>query len=114
MIALDTLRINPQLKVDEVITMWTPFGWTPLGYIGSIGSTSCNEINQEGGYLWNFDASKQLRQLSVHVSIQDSIVPPKNQIPHPTLAHKKTQIKHHPKFNHTDFLNGKVFINHIL
>ena len=110
LIALDTLRHNASLKVSEVITMWTPFKWTPLVTFLPIRPQSCVDISQKWWYLAWVSLTKQLSRLSIHVAHNDSIVPPQHQIPDGSIAPGKISIIHHTWFHHTDFIRGENWI----
>lgn len=107
LIALDALRHKSSLRVSEVITMWTPFRWTPLANIISFTSRACSEINEKWWYLRGSNLATQLGKLSVHVAHNDSIVPASHQIPDMSIAPGKITVIHHEWFHHTNFISGE-------
>lgn len=108
LIALDALRKRSTLKVNRVVTMGTPFFWTPLAHPLSSVLSSCREVNTKWWYFSGYDFSPQVKQgIIAHVSHKDSIVPPSSQVPDRSIAPGKVSRIDHHDFHHTNFILWK-------
>lgn len=105
LISIEALKMAFWMKINSILTMWTPFGGTPLANVCSPFLKSCQEINTSGGYLKEVSIGEQLNgSLIAHTSWMDIVVPEVSQEPHETLAQWKTQIVRHKHFQHQSFL----------
>lgn len=105
LITLEALRKNRSLRVDEVITMGTPFFGTPLAYPLSLFVPACSDVNRQWGYFAGCDFSRQIRgSIIAHVSHRDSIVPSSSQFPWYDIAPGKVNRVDHASHTHTCFV----------
>lgn len=105
LIALLSLYLATNLKVQNVVTMGTPHKWTPNAELPSLISASCRDINKNGWYLNWLRLSSQITKTIIALTANlDTIVPSENQVPSDSLVGKR-KIKTIPMdIGHFDFI----------
>jgi len=93
-----------QCRVNNIITMSTPFYGTPLANIISMLIPACYDMNRLWGYH-NGSVVDIQGKLTAFVSGKDSIVPHDNQIPNKGIA-KNQKIIRFPWMDHWDLICG--------
>lgn len=105
LIQIEALKIATDMKINNIISLSTPFHGTPMAEPYKRIFPACRDIARSWGYHKHTDISKQIDgKLIAHIAHDDSIVPPESQIPNPNIAKDKTKIINHPHLDHGDFL----------
>lgn len=101
LIALEALKES--VRVRTLATLATPFGGSPQARLAAPFSAGARDIGDWGRNAAPW-ADKPMDRLECHVSGQDSVVPPENQLPPPWM--EPDAVVRHEGFQHFDFLLG--------
>ena len=102
LISIQAARV--QCRVNNIITMSTPFYGTPLASIISMIVPACSDMNR----LWGYHKRSVVDikgKLTAFISEKDSIVPQDSQIPNKGIA-KNQKIIRFPWMDHWDLISG--------
>jgi len=101
LIALEALKDS--VRVRTMATLAAPFGGSPQARLAAPFSAGARDIGAWAGNAAPW-AERPMDRLECHVSEQDSVVPPENQLPPPWMA--PDVVVRHEGFQHFDFLVG--------
>lgn len=105
LISVEAVRIWASMRVNNIITISTPFQGTPMASLCSPFLRACEEINTPGWFHKNTNIGHKLWWLLIsNVSEKDFVVPAGCQIPQNTIAPRKTKIIRHTDMDHKDSL----------
>ncbi len=107
LIVVETLKNMVSERVQNIITISSPFQGTPMANFCSPFLKACEEINTPWWFHKDTVIWHQLNwKLIANVSEKDFIVPAWCQIPNKTIAKWKTKVIRHKEFDHKSGLIG--------
>lgn len=92
-------------RIRTVITCATAYQGTPQAKLAAFFSQAARQISPGASYLTSINEKHVSCPVEVHISTEDSVVPPESQIP-PSALSDRVVVQSHP-FQHFDFIVGK-------